>query len=300
MPRDRLGTVATLDLRADLIPVAGSAVLLVAYLGFFKALVAAAVTNPYAGHVSFVPVFAVLLLWLRRRDLLTLSRRNTPAGIGVVAAAMVVLAIGYTTASVLLQAVSFVAAVGGVTLWLFGFRGVQQVGFVLMFLLLMVPPPRDAVSALAPAVQQLVALFSGVVLRALQIPVEQQGILLYLPGMTLEVAEECAGLRFLPILFVFVAAFACAVLPTTGVQLVLISVSIPVAMLANAARVAATSAAAYAVGPHVVTGPAHYYIGKSFWALALLAMIGLAYMLRARATRVVSDAVPRPIVAAAP
>ena len=265
-------------------PVAAAA-LLVAYVPFFIAFVQTAATNPYAGHLIFVPVLAVGLLWTQHRDLSALPRRHAPAGIAVIGAAVVLLWVGYTTASVPLQAVSFVAALGGVALWLFGMPGVRASGFLLGFLLLMAPPPREAVSALAPAVQQFVASVSSILLRVAQIPVEQQGIFLLLPRLTLEVAEECAGLRFLPILFVLVAAFAHAVLPTMRPRLVLIATSIPVAILANVARVAVTGAAAYALGPEVITGPAHYYIGKACWLLALLVMIGLACVLRARTGR---------------
>jgi exosortase/archaeosortase family protein len=83
-------------------------------------------------------------------------------------------------------------------------------------------------------------------------------------------------------LFVFVSAFARFVLPTASTQLLLIFLSIPVAMLANAVRVAATGVGAYALGPHVATGPLHYYIGKGFWMCAIATMIALACLLRSR------------------
>ena len=43
------------------------------------------------------------------------------------------------------------------------------------------------------------------------------------------------------------------------------------------------------VGPEVITGPLHFYIGKAFWALALCVMIGLAWQLRSRTLAVVAD-----------
>ena len=273
--------------------------IVLAYLGFFNAVIQAWATHRYGGHLLFVPIFAAGLVCLQHRDLLRRPLHPSPGGAGVVGLALGVLGIAYVTANVPLQALSFVGAVGGWVLWTFGRRALHELRFVLVFLLLMAPPPQDAVAAVAPAVQEFVAAFCGVVLRGLQIPVEQQGIFLHLPGLVLEVAEECAGLRFLAILVVFVAAFGRAVLPTTRTQLVLIALSVPVAVAANTLRVATTGVAAYAIGPHIATGPAHYYIGKSFWAIALLAMVAVACVLRARAHRALADGRPHYVLAAA-
>jgi exosortase len=280
------------------IPILAGAVLVLAYRDFVRAFLHEATGNPYGGHLTFVPVFAAALLWLQHRDLLRFPPRCTAAGIAVVGLGLAILPVGYATTSVPAQSVSFVVTMAGVALWWTGVGGMRKLAFVLTFLVLMVPPPRGAVSAMAPPIQHFVAVFSAAALRAAQIPVEQQGVFLLLPGMALEVAEECAGLRFLPILFVFGAAFARAVLPTIRLQLILIAVAIPVAVLANAARVAATSAAAYMIGPAVILGPAHYYIGKVFWLFALLAMIALAFALRARARSPFADRHPRHVVPA--
>jgi exosortase len=273
---------------------AAAVIVFIAYLAFFEALVRVSSKNPYAGHVIFVPLFAAVLFWLERHRLRGFAGRGSVSGAVLTALALTLLAIAYRAASVPLQALSFVAAVAGLGLWVYGRGGLRRVAFVLAFLLLMVPPPRDAVSAIAPGIQHAVAVFSGFVLHGLQIPVEQQGIFLRFPGLTLEVAEECAGLRFSLILFVSVSAFARAVLPTISSQLVLMLLAVPVAMLANATRVAATSVGAYVIGPEVVTGPLHYYIGKSFWALAFMAMIGFAWLLRSRIGHAAGERCSRP------
>jgi exosortase len=266
-----------------------AALALIACLPFFKALARVSTTHPYAGHVVFVPVLGGALLWFERQRLRDLRGRGNLGGIAVVTLALVLLGIGYGAESVPLQALSCVVTLAGLGYWRYGADGIRSAGFTLAFLLLMVPPPRQAISALSPGIQQFVAAFSSVFIESFGIPVEQQGVFLLLPGLTLEVAEECSGLRFLLILLVFVTAFARAVLPTTSSRLTLVAMSIPVAVLANAFRVAVTSAGAHAIGPHVIAGPLHYYIGKAFWALALAAMIGIAWVLRAETGSVVAD-----------
>lgn len=298
MPRNRSFGIARvagprIDSQRHAWPLAAMAMAgVVVYLPFFKNLVSVSISHPYAGHVTLVPVFAAVLLWLERHRFQGLSAHPHAGGAGLVALALALVAIGYRIASVPLQAVSFVAAAAGIALWFYGARGLRAAGFVLAFLLLMVPPPREAIAALAPGIQKVVAAFSAQVLESLRIPVVHQGVFLQLPALTLEVAEECAGLRFSLILLVFVSAFARAVVPTRTGQFIAMSLAIPVAMLANAARVVATSVGVYAIGPAVATGPLHYYIGKGFWAVALFAMIGVAGLLRAQTTGVVAGRRP--------
>ena len=167
-------------------------------------------------------------------------------------------------------------------MWRYGGEGLRIGRFTLVFLLFMIPLPTEIVGSWAPALQRFIAAFSAVFLEALTVPVEQQGIFLLLPGMTLEVAEECSGLRFLLILFVLVSAFARLVLATRRSQMLLVVLAVPVAVFANVSRVAVTSASAYAIGPEAITGPLHYYIGKSFWGIAMIGMIALALVLRAQ------------------
>ena len=257
-------------------------VVLLLYLPLFSTLTYLSASNPYAGHVIFVPIFAAVVLWIERHRFRGLTARAGAAGLSLTALAVVVGWIAHGVANLPLYVVSFVTAIAGLLLSFFGRRGVREAAFPLGLLLLMVPPPREVMIAIALEIQHFISAFSGVILNAFGIPVMQDGIFLRLPGFTLIVAEECSGLRFLLILSVFAAALARTVLTASSSQLVLVMLSIPTALLANAVHVAVTGAGAYAIGPEVVTGPLHYYIGKGFWAGALVATIGLALSLRSR------------------
>jgi exosortase len=253
------------------------------YLPLFSALTDLSAANPYAGHVLFVPIFAAVLVWFDRRRFGGFTAGQRAAGLSLTAVAVVIGYIADRRADVPLYVVSFVAAMAGLVLAFFGRRGVRTAVAPLGLLLLMIPPPREAMTAVALEVQQLVAAFSAFILSGFGVPAAQDGILVRVPGLTLIVAEECSGLRFLLILSVFAAALARTVLPGRAAQVTLVMLSVPIAVAANALRVALTSIGAYAVGPEVVTGPLHYYIGRGFWVAALGATVGLALWLRSRA-----------------
>jgi len=257
-------------------------VLGLAYLPLFASLLEQSSSNPYAGHVTIVPILAAVLLWVDRRHLRDSRNGDPTTSVALAAVAALLLATGYGSGDIVLQIWSFVAAIAAVLWWLCGPPGIRRAAFVLGFLALMIPPSRNVFVTIASGLQHVVAVVVAIIAHVVQVPAQQEGVFLRLPGLTLEVAEECSGLRFLLILLVCVTAFARLALPTISGQLVLIALSVPVAVLANIMRVAATTLAAYALGSHVATGPSHYYIGKAFWAAAVLVMITMAMFIRAR------------------
>jgi len=247
---------------------------------FFRSIARAAETDHHAGHVVYVPVFAVVLLVADRRRLRRSIGHGEAGGVALTMLAAASLAVGYQRASVALQGVSLVATAAGLVWWRFGRRTVRALAFTLGFLLLMLPPSPPLVAALTPAMQQFVAAFTASVLSYARIPVERDGISLLLPGTTLDVVEECAGLRFVLVVVVFAAALGRLVLPTIWSRLALLLAAVAVAILTNATRVAALSAGAHLIGPHVITGPLHFQIGRVFWALGLLVVVVIACTLR--------------------
>jgi len=288
MPGDRSAGIArTAGPRMMTLPnVSGRAAIVFAvsilYLPLFRELTHLSSSHPYAGHVVFVPLLAAVVVWVERHRLHNLTGPRAAAGPTLTGLAVILGGIAYYIADIRLHVVSFVAAMAGLLLSFYGRRGVRAAIFPLGMLVLMIPPPQEAMTAFALRVQHFVAAFSGIILSSFGVPVVHEGLLLRLPGLTLTVAEECSGLRFLLVLSVFAAVLG-RLFARPSSRLALILVSVPIAVLANAVRIAITGAGAYAVGPEVATGPLHYYIGKACWAGALVVMVGAALWCRSRA-----------------
>jgi exosortase len=297
MARNRLfGTVRAAGhppLRSRWLYSAVTIAVALAYVPFFRSIALAAETDNHAGHVIYVPVFAVVLLVADRRRLRRSISHGDAGGVALTMLAAAILAVGYQRASVALQGVSLVATAAGLVWWRCGRRTVRALAFTLGFLLLMLPPPPQLVAAFIPTMQQFVAAFTASVLSYARIPIERDGISLLLPGTTLDVVEECAGLRFVLIVIVFAAALGRLVLPTISSRLALLLVAVPVAVLTNVTRVAALSAGAHLIGSHVITDPLHFQIGRVFWALGLLVVVVVACTLRSRSGDGTATASPR-------
>jgi exosortase len=162
------------------------------------------------------------------------------------------------------------------------------------FLVLMVPLPRPVVAAVTSEVQLFAAATAGWALELFGVPFLLEGTWIVLPGITLEVAEVCNGLRFLMALVVLTLAFAQVTQRTVPRRIVLVASAVPVAILANAARVAVIAVGAYLVGPEVASGTIHHLIGKAVWGLTLVPLAALAWVLRRGGSRPGAPALTTP------
>lgn len=236
-------------------------------------------TNEYAGHAMFVPLFCALAAWADRDRLRAAAGPGHPAGLLLLAAGGGLLAAGYGWPSQVVQGFAMATIAGGAVLWLFGWACLRAAAFPVVFLAMMAPLPRPIVAGVTRELQMFAAGFAAGVLRLVGVPVYHNGVDIELVTMKLEVAEVCNGLRFLLAILVLTAAFAQVLLPTWRRKVTLVVAAIPIAILANAVRVAVIALGVHYVGPDAASGTIHNWIGKGVWALTLLPLAGLTLAL---------------------
>lgn len=243
-------------------------------------------TDTYAGHGMFVPLFAAIVAWMERDRLRAAIGPGSLAGLAFLAAGLGALGVGHAAGSLLLQGLSVPVSVAGLVAWSFGLGFLRRATFPVWFLALMVPLPRPIVEAVTLDTQLFAAGFATWALRLVDIPVYRVGVLIELPTITLKVAEVCNGLRFLMALLVLTTAFAQATQRTIPRKIVLALSAIPIAVVANAVRVAAIAIAVHYLGPEAASGAIHDWIGKGVWGLTFLPLLALGFLLaRVRVSR---------------
>jgi exosortase len=111
-----------------------------------------------------------------------------------------------------------------------------------------------------------------VVIAAAGIPVLRDGNILQLPSQTLEVAEACSGIRSLVSLMMLAVVLGYFTERRTGARILIACAAVPIAILANAARVAGTALTAEWVSPAAAEGFFHTFSG---WLVFVVAFAGL-------------------------
>lgn len=235
-------------------------------------------SHPYAGHGVFVPVLSAWMLWSLRDRLSSGGGRSW--GLFILGAGLALSGLGHASQSLPAHVLAVIVAAAGVALYLRGPEWVRQAAFPLGFLLFMLPLPREVVAAVTVDLQHFIAWSSAALLDRLQFPVHQEGLLIYLPTVTLRVDRGCNGLRFLMVLLVVVIGFAQVYVPQRLRRLTVIAAAIPAAILANVLRVTAIAVATQLVGPDAADNWIHDYIGRALWAATLAGMMAFAVVLR--------------------
>jgi exosortase len=125
---------------------------------------------------------------------------------------------------------------------------------------------------------QLIASHVGVLpLSAAGIPVLREGNVIVLANSTLAVAEACSGIRSLVSLLTVGIVYGYFNDTRMAVRTIIALSTVPVAILANGARVAGTGVAAHFYGPAAAEGFFHTFSG---WLVFIAAFLMLFVILR--------------------
>ena len=221
-----------------------------------------------ASHGLIVVPLAVYLVWVARHRWMETAVRPVRAGLLVVVASLVFYTAGILGAELYLSRISLVGVLSGATLFVWGWGHLRLIVFPLALVALSVPLPAIVLNQITFPLQLLASRVGEATIAAAGVPVLREGNVLVLADTTLEVAEACSGIRSLVSLVTLavVAAYFRGGSAAGGAALVMLAV--PIAVIANAARVAGTGLAAHAWGPGAAEGFFHTFSG---WLVFIVA-----------------------------
>lgn len=225
--------------------------------------------DPQYSHGYLVPVFAVALLWLRRRRLPELPLRPSMWGLSLVAVAVALRLGGTYYHFAWFDAVSFVVCVTGVVLAVGGRKAWRWAAPSLGFLVFMIPLPHRLAVALTDPLQRLATLASTFVLQTVGLPAVADGNVIHLNDVELGVVEACSGLRMLMTFFALSTAVVLVVKRPLWEKLVLVFSAVPIALLVNVTRITATGILHETAGRAVADAVFHDLAGWLMMPLAL-------------------------------
>jgi exosortase len=252
---------------------------LILYADVLAKLLLAWRTDDNYSHGFFIVPIALYLAWERRDQLAAASARPSSLGLLIVLASAVVLAAGVLGAELFLTRISLVGMLGGIVLFMFGWRHLRILAFPLLFLVLMIPLPAIIFNKIAFPLQLLASRAGEFALSSVDIPVLREGNVLVLANTSLEVAEACSGIRSLISLLTLGIVFGYLADSRAWVRTIVALSTIPVAVVSNGARVAGTGIAAHRFGPAAAQGFFHEFSGWAVFVVAFAMMLGLQRVL---------------------
>lgn len=234
--------------------------------------------DPDMGHGFLVPVIAGWIAWRKRRELSAQPRRPNPWGLAIVAFAALQLYIATLGAELFLARTAFVESVIGLVLLLGGTAWVRKLAFPLFLLFFMVPIPAILYNRITFPLQILASHAAASVLSVLQIPVLSDGNILELPDRQLFVVEACSGIRSLLSLSFLCLVYGYFFEKRASLRVILFLAAIPVAIIANAGRVALTGVLT-SVKPELAEGFLHTASGWVIFMSGFALLVGIHQLL---------------------
>jgi len=187
---------------------------------------------------------------------------------------LLMLVIGSLGAELYMQRTSLIVVIAGLVLLVQGRDALHILMLPIAFLFFMVPLPAIVVNAVSFPLQLFAAEVATLCLFNLGIPVLREGSIIALAGTTLEVAEACSGIRSLQALLALGTVYAYFSQRAMWKRWVLVCLSIPIAIAANAFRVSGTGVLAHYWGAQAAEGFYHTFSGWLIFVVAFVLLLG--------------------------
>lgn len=212
----------------------------------------------FYSYAFLIPLISAYLIWTRRHVMYSVPiQPGYLSGTVCLAAGLVLFMIGQAGGIVALQQISLMITLPGLLLFLFGRKFLFVLALPLAFLWFMIPIWDAVTEPLHFPFQNFSADLGVQFLRTVGIPVYQDGVLIHLPNITLEVAKSCSGVNYLIAVLATSIPLATLVLSDVKKRVVLVAFAVIVSALANSLRVALIGFLAYYELSGDLHGPYH-------------------------------------------
>ena len=226
--------------------------------------------DPRYAHGYLVPLFSVALLWMRREQVVGQSPQPCNWGIVLVALGAVAQLVGGYFRAAPIEGLALLFYLGGIAVILGGRLALRWALPSILFLFFMIPLPYRVEKSLGPPLQWLATQASTFTLQTLGFMAFSEGNQIQINEGRIGVAEACSGLSMLITFVALSTGMAIVVKRPLLDRIVLVLSAVPVALIANIARITLTGALQELVGGDVAD---HFYHDLSGWVMIPLALV---------------------------
>ncbi len=245
---------------------------------FWRSLVllfSTALSNDEYSHTLLILPLVIALLYSERSDVFRRTQYSLAAGFLFL---LFVLTFGWLFRHPLslspndtlsLQIAFFVSWLVLAFVFCFGAEASRAAAFPLIFLLLIIPIPDAILERSIWLLQKCSTDLTYLLMKAANIPVVRREFILSLPGIDIEVARECSGIRSSIILLIVSLVLGHLFLRSGWRQIVLNLLVFPITVVKNSLRIFTLSVLGVYVDPSFLIGNFHRYGGILFFSIAL-------------------------------
>lgn len=224
-------------------------------------------------HVLLVPPIIFWLVWQRLPELARLRPAAWPGGLTLAAVGGLAWLLGEAGGVALARQLGLVLMLQGATIACLGPVVARGLTFPIAYALFLVPFGEE----LVPSLQLVTADIAMALLGLSGIPAHLEGVFITTPAGYFEVAEACAGAKFLIAMVAFGALVANVCFRSWPRRIAFIAASLIIPILANGVRAWGTIYIASRTSIDFAVGFDHVVYGGIFFALVIALTIAAAW-----------------------
>ena len=226
-------------------------------------------------HGWLIPFISGFIVWRKREELAKAPKTASYVGLILVIMALLLHWVGLRVQQSRLNALAFVGLLWSIPLYLYG----RQVGRIIFFpcAFLFFCVPWNFLDGMTSRLRLIATILASGAANGLGIGVNRVGTGIHSvpPGQfSFDVADACSGLRYFIALTALTALFAYLTQKTRYRQWILFLIAAPIAILANAVRIASLIIVACWFGKDAAITAYHDYSGLLVFIAATLLMVG--------------------------
>lgn len=207
-------------------------------------------------HGFVVPIVVLWIVWRERDRWLALPAEPSWWGLAVLAAGAGLRIVAAFGGGLFASSVAFLVSVAGAVLFLGGFVFLRAWALPILLTLFMLPKLAIVYNEVTFPLQILTSRMAAAMLAVAGVAVVREGNILDVAGHRVSVQEACNGVRYLLSLGFIAVVYAYLSDAKPWMRFALLAMVVPIAMVANALRVAASGLLPVLDGgtPHSIAG----------------------------------------------
>jgi exosortase C (VPDSG-CTERM-specific) len=255
-------------------------------------LIRFAANSSLYSHILLIPFISAYLIRLQSKDFSQIAQtsRNRSRSLATIFVILGMgLLVGYRLAAIYgwnpadylsIQSAAALSLFYGGCFLLLDTSRLKRLAFPLAFLAFTIPFPDRVYHAIETFLQFRSADAAHLLFNLTGMPVWRDGTEFKLPGFSLAVAPECSGIHSSLVLFISSLLAAHMLLRSTWSRIVLVAVIIPLGIIRNGFRIWVLGELCVNYSHDWINSPLHHQGGPIFFALSLIPLFALLFLLR--------------------
>lgn len=253
---------------------AAAVVLLLLYMPVFTHAMEVWATDQEFSFGFLAPPLTLALLWMRRGALRASLGSGSNLGLLVFVGGLLMLVASARIGVHTIGGASFAVTALGATAYLYGLSAARTLFFPAIYLTVGLSLYRGLLGSLGFVLQEVTARYAAISASIIGVPVQRVGVDLFAGHFHFVVAEACSGLSSLLALLSLGLLIVGLAQASLARRLLLISLVVPIVLVANIARVTLVVTLAQVFGAAVAEG----FIHSLFSAVLFLVALGLLFI----------------------